>query len=110
MRKLIRTDGSSLQLPAGLPMKYLMALIGASTGSLVRLHHLGEPLHVMLVDDMGYHMTVRRLGKGRFEFDSHPEVKPVNPEATALYLANCRPGATHRVVGDVVVVPDSDLA
>jgi hypothetical protein len=34
----------------------------------------------------------------------------VNEKATALYLANCRPGTKHRIVGDVVIVFDDDHA
>ena len=36
--------------------------------------------------------------------------KPINEKATALYHANCRPGTTHQIVGDVVIVPDEDYA
>jgi hypothetical protein len=74
---------------------------------------------VMIVDDLGYetngtidhgmqetpfgmaHATEVVAGKAR---------KPVNALATALYHANCRPGTTHQIVGDVYVAPDSDWA
>jgi hypothetical protein len=36
--------------------------------------------------------------------------KPVNPKATALYTAFCRPGTVHQVHGDAVIVPAGGLA
>ncbi len=35
--------------------------------------------------------------------------KPVNAKATQLYHANCLPGTTHQIVGDVVIVLDDDF-
>lgn len=93
MRKLIRADGSTMALPKRQSMEWLRQLIGADTLDTVNLRHLGRPTHVMLVDDNGH-------AKGR----------PVNAEATRLYLANCRPGTVHEIVGDVVIVPDEDFA
>lgn len=93
MRKLIRADGSTMALPTGSPMEWLRTLIKADTLDTVNLRHLGEPLHVMLVDDNG-----------------HSKGLPVNPEATKMYHANCRPGTTHSIRGDVIVVPDLDFA
>lgn len=48
---------------------------------------------VMLVDDTG-------LVDG----------KPVNPEATKLYLAICKPGTRASIHGDVVIAIDEDFA
>jgi len=93
MRKLIRADGSTMALPDGRPMEWLRTLIKADTLDTVNLRHLGQPAHVMLLDDAG-----------------HAKGLPVNAEATKLYLANCRPGTTHQIRGDVVVVPDMDFA
>ena len=92
VRKLIRTDGSTMALPSGRSMEWLRTLIKADTLDTVNLRHLGEPAQVMLLDDEGY-------AKGL----------PVNAEATQLYLANCRPGTTHQIRGDVVVVFDHDF-
>lgn len=92
-RKVIRCDGTAVDLPAPLRMSELQRLIAAEGLDTVSLRHLGRPLHVMLVDDTG-------LIDG----------KPVNPEATRLYHANCRPGTTQPICGDVVIVPDSDFA
>jgi hypothetical protein len=36
--------------------------------------------------------------------------KPVNPKATALYHAICKPGTLHSIHGDVAIVHDGDFA
>jgi hypothetical protein len=66
---------------------------GRDTIDTVTLRHMGSPMHVMLVDDIG---AAKKL--------------PVNVEATRLYHLNCRPGTTHEIRGDVVIVPDEDFA
>lgn len=93
MRRIIRANGTTEDLPAAKPMSSLKTLIGATTLDSVTLRHMGQPLHVMLVDDLG-----------------HDKRLPVNAEATKLYHANCRPGTTHTIRGDVVVAPDMDFA
>lgn len=92
LRKLIRDDGTEVELVGPHAINDIKQLIGADTLDTVALRHLGSPLHVMLVDDAG-------MIDGR----------PVNVKATALYHANCRPGTTHPICGDVVVVPDGDF-
>jgi hypothetical protein len=92
MRKLIRTDGTTLDLPTGRSIKELSVMINADILDTVSLHHMGQPLHVMILDDLG-----------------HDKGLPVNPEATKLYWANCKPGTTHNILGDVIVVPDEDF-
>ena len=93
IRQLIRADGTKLDLPAAHSIEQHRKLIGANTLDTVTLHHMGQPRHVMLLDDIGH---VKRL--------------PVNAEATRLYHANCKPGTTHTIRGDVIVVPDADFA
>lgn len=92
MRTLYRTDGTTLDLPAGRSIEDHRKMIKADTLDTVCLRHMGHPLHVMLLDDNG-----------------HGKSLPVNAEATKLYLANCKPGTTHTIRGDVIVVPDSDF-
>lgn len=92
-RKLIRTDGTEVELVGPHAMGDLLQMIGAETFDTVWMRHMGLPLHVMLVDDEG------RL-KGL----------PANVKATELYHANCKPGTTHQICGDVVIVPDGDFA
>lgn len=94
MRRLFRTDGSAEDLPSRRSMSNLQAMIGATVGCTVTLRHMGNnPLHVMICDDLG-----------------HQKGLPVNEQATKLYWANCRPGTTHEIRGDVVVVPDMDFS
>lgn len=92
-RKLIRVDGTETELVGPHAMNDLLQLIGAETFDTVAMRHMGAPLHIMLVDDEGF---LKGL--------------PVNVKATELYHANCKPGATHQINGDVVVVPDGDFA
>lgn len=93
VRKIIRVDGTETVLSAPQTFADILKAIGADTIDTVSLRHLGEPLHVMIVDDTGM-------------LDN----KPVNEKATELYHANCHPGTTTPIHGDVVVVPDSDFA
>lgn len=93
MRRVIHADGTTLDLPERRSIGSISAMIGATTLQTVTLRHMGRPLHVMLCDDA---FMAKRL--------------PVNVEATKLYHANCVPGTTHQIRGDVVVVPDDDFA
>lgn len=90
MRKIIRTDGSEEQIDSKKSMAALKDIIGADSIDTVLLR---GRVHVMLVDDLG-----------------HSKNLPVNEAATALYLQKCRPGTTHQIRGDVVIVPDEDFA
>lgn len=92
-RKLIRVDGTEVELVGPHALSDLMQMIGADTLDTVWMRHMGLPLHVMLVDDTGY---VKGL--------------PTNIKATELYHANCKPGTTWPICGDVVIVPDGDFA
>lgn len=92
-RRIIRVDGTEEALDRPHSMKELYRLMGCQLVDTVNLRHLGEPRQVMLVDDTG--MIDR---------------KPVNQKATALYHANCRPGVTAPICGDVAIVFDEDFA
>ena len=93
MRQVIRANGEHQAIVGSRSVSELATLIGANTLDTVNLRHLGAPLHVMLVDDQGVEKNL-----------------PVNAAATRLYHANCVPGTTHDIRGDVVVVPDDDYA
>lgn len=114
MRRLIRTDGTVLDLPDPVSQPQIEKLIGAAMLDFVVLRHLGEPLHVMAVDDLGYETEQVDLGvvNGVRHFENRcvKARKPVNREATKLYHLNCIAGTTHEIVGDVVVMPDGDSA
>ena len=94
VRKLIRTDGTVKELPRRITPGLIESLIDADTLDVVRLRHMGAPLHVMILDDQGTHKDL-----------------PVNDEATRLYHANCIPDADLPPIrGDVVIAPDQDFA
>lgn len=93
VRKIIRVDGTEEPIEASKSVVALAKRIGAELIDTVQLRHLGSQGWVMLVDDTG-------LIDG----------KPINETATALYHCNCKPGTTHPICGDVVIVLDEDFA
>lgn len=117
-RRIIRTDGTIEPVPLPLAYDEILRRIGAATGDAVMLRHLGRPLVAMIVDDDGYETkTVDHgivdtdLGKAHMtENKAVRAKKPLNQLATALYHANCLPGTTHQIVGDVYIAPDEDFA
>lgn len=90
IRKLIRADGTETDLHGPHAIADVEQMIGAEALDIVRL---ADRVHVMLLDDLG-----------------QPKGLPINAEATRLYHEVCRPGTTHQIRGDVVIVPDSDYA
>jgi len=90
MRKLIRTDGTEVDLPNKVNMKEIHKMIGADT---LDTFTLTDRVHVVLVDDLGHQ---KRLS--------------VNQKATELYWKRTGGPVDHRIVGDVVIVPDEDFA
>lgn len=113
MREVIRTDGTTVELHTPHTLPALRKMIGADTVDVVRLHHMGVPLHVMLVDDSGYDtelvQTEPSANFATIELRAVRARKPVNERATKLYWQNCVPGTTHQIVGDVVVIPDDEI-
>lgn len=107
LRVVIRCDGSMEHLDKPVSMARICELIGASTLDAVALHHMGTPLHVMCLDDEGWETETIQRGN-QLILQPVRARKPVNAKATELYLRNCMPGTTHQIVGDVVVLPDSD--
>ncbi|MGH7462814.1 MAG: hypothetical protein ACREMA_17545 [Longimicrobiales bacterium] len=89
-RKVIRADGTETLLTSPQTIAQIEKLIGADTMDTVNMRDPGR--HVMLVDDLG-----------------HSKKLPVNQKATELYWSVCRPGTTHTIRGDVVIVPDYDF-
>lgn len=113
MRCLIRASGATVNLSEPLTAPEIAALIGADIMDSVTLHHLGSaPLYVMCINDRGYECATKRTeinGATQVELRPLRALLPVNHEATRLYHLNCRPGITHQIVGDVVIVPDDDF-
>ena len=96
--KVIRCNGAIEQhkILAKTPhtrMVVAKQLIGAQAiDTVVLTRKEGMADEVMLVDDQG-----------------HWKKLPENEEATRLYHGVCRPGTTHQIRGDVVIVHDADL-
>lgn len=88
-RKIICADGTEISLDKPISTAQAAEMIGAACLDKVTL---ADGVHVMLVDDLG-----------------HQRGLPVNAKATALYHERCRPGTTHQIVGNVVIVPDTDF-
>lgn len=112
-RYILRADGRREELSQPVSLREAMVLIGgARTVDVVKLYHLGRaPLHVMLIDGDGWESeAVERREDNTTVIELRPVRPrlPVNEQATALYWANCRPGTTHQIVGDVIVCPDED--
>ena len=86
--KLIKTNGeeSVIELPQ-LTIKKLHEIAGCDMFDTVNL----RDGRVMMIDDLG-----------------HPNQKPVNEKATALYHSVCVPGTTWEIRGDVVICNDED--
>jgi hypothetical protein len=87
--KVIRVDGTEITHEGKASITEIMRLIGCNCLDTVTIDRRRQT--VMFVDDTG--MLDR---------------KPVNPKATALYLAICKPGTLHQIHGDVVIVNDGD--
>jgi hypothetical protein len=107
--RILRTDGceETHDLPSDDDtMTRVATLIGAQVLDIVNL----RDGRVMAVDDGGYEITVVDHGGGHFENKPVRALKPVNAIATTLYLATCRPGVTHQIVGDVAIMNDEDFA
>lgn len=117
-RRLIKTDGTIVPYPNPVPNADIPALIGAEVLDTVNLRHFGYPLMVMSIDDRAYEteMVDHGMKRGPLGDARHLEtrptkaLKPVNEIATALYHANCYPGTTHQILGDVFIAPDDDFA
>lgn len=90
LRIVIRTNGTMKVLDRPQTISEACAQIGADTLDTVIL---ADAQHVMQVDDTG---VLKEL--------------PINDVATRLYRERCRPGTTHEIHGDIVILPDGDFA
>jgi hypothetical protein len=116
-RRIIRADGTVQALDRPHSYDEIRKLIGAVVTDSVSLRHLGDPLVVMMVNDHGYDTeAVTEAGDWQGMPAEVTTLKPtrallpVNSLATELYHANCLPGTTYQIVGDVAIVPDTDFA
>ena len=88
-------------------------LTGSKAENFAACHRLNlRDGRVMLVDDNGW-VTERVEEPSQYgtciKLRPIAARHPVNVEATKLYHAICKPGTTHQIVGDVVIVYDGDL-
>jgi hypothetical protein len=93
--RIIRVDGTEEIVLGKATIPVIQAAIGCDCLDVVCLsfdQRTRLPEAVMLVDDTGM-----------------IDGKPINPKATALYHAICRPGTTGSIHGDVVVASDRDF-
>lgn len=109
MRRLIRADGTAQDFDKPVAMVEIRRLIGADTIDTVNLRHMGSPLHVMACDGNAWECEVGETPTG-IALKPIRALRPINAEATRLYLLNCIPGTTHQIAGDVFVCPDDDFA
>jgi hypothetical protein len=108
--QIIRCDGTE-EVHDVPTFDAIEVLIGAGGKGLdhVNLRH-GR---TMFVDGSGYDTETVSEDRGGVAYVQLKPVranKPVNPKATALYHATCKPGTTHQIVGDVAIVTDADFA
>lgn len=91
--KVARIDGT-IEVNVGKPtIAAVQQAIGATCLDTVNLREAGRPTGVvMFVDDNG--VAKRRVP---------------NEAATEIYLAQCHPGTTHQIRGDVALVNDADF-
>lgn len=87
-RVFLAADGRQEDIPQPMNMTQICAKLGADCLDTVNLRD-GT---VLIVDDQGYQ-------KGA----------PANEAATLAYWSVCKPGTTHVIRGDAVIVPDADF-
>ena len=87
--KVIRVDGTEITHEVKASIAEVMHIIGCNCLDTVTLDRRRQT--VMFVDDTGM-----------------LDGKPVNPKATALYRAVCKPATLHQIHGNVVIVNDRD--
>jgi hypothetical protein len=100
---IIRTDGAEevLEVDAAHYINAIEKAIGADCLDTVNLRD-GR----MFVDDHGYETETVEKGPANFEIVPVKALRPFNEKATQLYWSICKPGTTHRIVGDVAIVKD----
>ena len=92
-RKIIRVDGTETLLLERVSADDVCKLIKADTLCNFNVCDKSGKMFAVMVDDTGYAKEL-----------------PVNVKATALYWSVCFVGTVHKILGDVVIAPDSDFA
>src|SRR5271168_3763004 len=88
--KIIRVDGTETIHETKPSIRDIEKFIDAEMLDTVIIDFVHK--QIMMVDDTGM-----------------CDGKPVNPKATALYHAICKPGTLHCIHGDVAIVNDGDF-
>lgn len=111
--EILRTSGKheTLSLERGRDlMNEIAKAIGARVLDTVNL----RDGRVMLIDDDGYVVHEQRVarpdGGTLVKMVPMAAKKPPNADATQLYWNICKPGTTHKIVGDVAIAWDRDFA
>ncbi len=113
--EIIRCDGRREQHEVGrhILLDWIKRMIEAESIDTVNLREgFGGPHtgFVMIVDDNGWETETIQHDASHIEIKPIRPRKPINSEATKLYHAQCRPGATHQIAGDVAIAWDKDFA
>jgi hypothetical protein len=111
--EIIRTGGQREEHEIGkhILLSWIKRMIGAETTDSINLRDdRGRRTgFVMILDDNGYD-TETITHPTHIEIKPVRARKPVNPEATKIYHAQCKPGTEHKIVGDVAIAWDADFA
>lgn len=108
---IITSSGHVTELEGKVTTDRVRELIKADYLDFVTLGYQRGKLWLMVVDDRGWESTVDETKHdGWTHVVARPTrpLKPVNQIATTLYRSVCKPGTTHQIVGDVVIMPDSE--
>jgi hypothetical protein len=109
---LITTSGHITPIKGKITSNSICKLIKADQLDFVTLGKQGGQLWLMAVDDLGWDVAGNEVTAQEHDGWTHITVratrplKPVNQIATTLYRSVR--GGTHQIVGDVVILPDSD--
>jgi hypothetical protein len=100
------------ELPQDRLCEAIYRLISCDTFDAVMFRDsIGKPTgYVMLVDDDGWECETVDHGNGHIEMVPVRARKPINPEATRIYRAQCKAETAHRIAGDVAIAWDEDFA
>jgi hypothetical protein len=109
---IVRANGSEELIAQRPTDAAVRAAINADTFDVVVLSFSSRtvPDLVMIVDDRGYEIEEVDHGDGPIELVPVRAKLPVNPRATWWFWEVCKPGATHEIIGDVVIARDGDFA
>ena len=107
---VLRTDGREEIIEKKPTMRMIAAAIGAETLDTVRIGKADGSDLVMVVNDNGYETQQVKLAPNHFKLECVKPLGAFNDKATVLYHSICYPGVTHKIVGDVAIVHDSDFA